>query len=107
MLLRPDGEPEFEHFPGRVLRNQLERAMGEVVPATLIWNHPTISALSAELARRAGIPLEEEPLDAPEPTGSDRAGPPSLDAALAELEQLSDEEARQLLAGDEGLGGQR
>ena len=39
------------------LRNRLEKMIGSPLPATLIWNYPTIRDLVPYLAREAGIPL--------------------------------------------------
>jgi len=71
------------------LRNRLEARTGIVIPATLVWNYPTITQLAAQLAIRIGVPLDAE------------AGPQEDDADLAalvaEVEALSVEQARGLL----------
>ncbi len=60
-----------------------------MIPATLVWNYPTITQLAAQLAIRIGVPLDAE------------AGPQEDDADLAalvaEVEALSVEQARGLL----------
>lgn len=92
----------LDSLMGLELRNHLERGFGTPVPATLVWNHPTVDSLAPELARRAGIPLDEM---GSESRDHDAAPAADLEQALAQIEQLSDEEARRLLAGDEPSGG--
>ncbi len=98
----------LDSLMGLELRTQLERRFAIPVPATLVWNFPTVSGLSREMARRADIPLNAE---APAAERSSPAAEPSsppdadLEAMLAQIEQLSDEEARTLLEKDrEGRG---
>jgi acyl carrier protein len=74
------------------LRNRLERRSGAALSPTLAWNHPTLAAMAAHLAERLGVALDAAEAPAVEP---------DLDALLAELEQMSDDEARaQLERGD-------
>ena len=74
------------------LRNRLERRSGAALSPTLAWNHPTLAAMAAHLAERLGLALDAAEAPAVEP---------DLDALLAELEQMSDDEARaQLERGD-------
>jgi acyl transferase domain-containing protein/NADPH:quinone reductase-like Zn-dependent oxidoreductase/acyl carrier protein len=82
------------------LRNRLEAATSISVPATVIWNYPTITLLAAQLATRMGLTLEEGAEQASPAT--DVEGSPAqteeLGALLAEIEALSDDDARRLLA---------
>jgi NAD(P)-dependent dehydrogenase (short-subunit alcohol dehydrogenase family)/acyl carrier protein len=84
------------------LRNRLESTLELKLPATLVWNFPTITALAPHLASRMEIPLE-----APSPgaaAGSARAAtapeasPDDLARVLAEVETLTAEQARRELA---------
>lgn len=71
------------------LRNRLEKRSAAALSPTLAWNHPTISAIASHLAERMQLPLDAAP-----------APDTELDALLAELEQMSDDEARaQLVQG--------
>ena len=77
------------------LKNRLQASLGRPLPATIAFNYPTPRRLASYLIQEAlGIegpdaaPPPEEPQDA-------------LDAMLAELEGLSEEEAEALL--DEGV----
>jgi NADPH:quinone reductase-like Zn-dependent oxidoreductase/acyl carrier protein len=46
------------------LRNRLEADLGLRLSATLVWNYPTVSALTAHLAQLLGIELEAGPGEA-------------------------------------------
>ena len=37
------------------LRNRLETAFGLTLPATLVWNYPTVTAVAAHLEERLGL----------------------------------------------------
>ena len=77
------------------LRNRLEADLSLKVSATLVWNHPTVTALVPHLAGRMGISLEAaEAVEVLPVTASDDDG---LVQALNEIEQLTKEEARRLL----------
>ncbi|MGD9836054.1 MAG: acyl carrier protein, partial [Piscinibacter sp.] len=73
------------------LRNRLEKRTGVALSPTLAWNHPTVAAIAGHLAERMQLPLDEAP-----------APDVELDALLAELEQMSDHEARAQLVRGEG-----
>jgi hypothetical protein len=77
------------------LRNTLARATGLPLPATLLFDYPTLEALAGQLARVLGL---EEP-EAPE----GRAAAPARSGADA-LAALSDDEAEQLLLEELGRG---
>jgi len=91
----------LDSLMGLELRNRLEQAFQIKLPATLIWNYPTLSALAGQLALRLNIPLDAAPVPpAPAPSAPPSARDAELDPLLAELEALSDEEAQRLLAGE-------
>ncbi len=98
----------LDSLMGLELRTQLERRFNMPVPATLVWNYPNVSALAREMARRGDIPLDDDrgvgPA-APPVALSPPEAPADFEAVLAQIEQLSDEEARRLLDEDvEGRG---
>jgi len=91
----------LDSLMGLELRNRLEQAFELKLPATLIWNYPTVSALAGQLAVRLKVPLDAALSPAPEAASpAPSASEAELDPLLAELEALSDEEAQRLLAGD-------
>ena len=110
-LGKPFRSQGLDSLMGLEVRNLLERGLGVAVPATLIWNYPTVSALAAEVARRAGIPLEDggqsgavgaAPVNAAPGKVSGGAEQEELQAILEDLERMSEGEARQALHGGKG-----
>jgi acyl transferase domain-containing protein len=73
------------------LQTRLSRGLAvDTLPATLIFDHPTVEAIAAFIERdvlRLGAPAGEEP----------PAPPASVDAATADVVDLSDEEVEALL----------
>jgi acyl carrier protein len=67
------------------LRNALTRSIGRPLSATLLFDYPTLAALTAHLMRLLG-------LDEPAP-----AEPAAIDTRADALHDLSDEEAEALL----------
>ena len=43
------------------LRNALTRSLGQPLPATLLFDHPTLDALAAHLAQRLDLDAEVSP----------------------------------------------
>jgi myxalamid-type polyketide synthase MxaE and MxaD len=81
------------------LRNRLATALNRPLSATLVWNHPTINALSEHLSDgkvNAAAPVQDE-------TQSD-AG---LQAELAAVDSLSGEDAVRALMSSRSRGGRR
>ena len=70
------------------LRNRLEKRSGAALSPTLAWNYPTVLAIVEHLAERLQLSLDAAPVADAE-----------LEALLADLEQMSDDEARALLEG--------
>jgi myxalamid-type polyketide synthase MxaE and MxaD len=73
------------------LRNRLEAVTGVRLPATLAWNYPTVSVMAPFLASKLHVALVNEEAEAPA-----AAAGTDLEALLAEIEQISDDEARRL-----------
>jgi hypothetical protein len=80
----PLGELGLDSLLAVELRNTLSAALGRPLPATLLFDHPTIAALGEHLLGLVG----GDPAPAP-------ATPPSLVGAI---EDLSDEEVERQLA---------
>ncbi|MBI5785595.1 MAG: SDR family NAD(P)-dependent oxidoreductase [Rhodocyclales bacterium] len=76
------------------LRNALTRSIGQTLPATLLFDYPTLDALTDHLARILGL----EPAHA----ASDSAPAKSADKGRTELAALSDEDAEALLLAELG-----
>jgi acyl transferase domain-containing protein/NADPH-dependent curcumin reductase CurA/acyl carrier protein len=72
------------------LRNALAKAFAHPLPATLLFDYPTLDALATSLLRTLGLEAEAAP-------ARPIAAPTAAPAALDELADLSDEEAEALL----------
>jgi acyl transferase domain-containing protein/acyl carrier protein len=97
---RPFRSFGLDSLMGLELRNRLEAATGLSLPATLVWNYPTIALLAPQLAVRMNVSLE----DVEDAAAAHEGEAPAAEAAvmetlLAEIEDLSEEDARRLLAG--------
>jgi acyl carrier protein len=92
-------------------RNRLEAGLNQSFSATMVWNHPTVTALAAHVAAKLSIDLngDEAPHAAEggaQANGNARAnggdGVPAtdddLELLLGEIEELSDEEAERIVA---------
>jgi acyl carrier protein len=91
----------LDSLMGLELRNRLEASLGLTLPATLVWNYPTVAVLGPQLAERLGIPLDSEAAAVPASTTPEApaASDEELEAILRDVEELSAEEARRLLSG--------
>ena len=87
------------------LRNRLEGALSLSLPATVIWNYPTVVALAGNLEARLGLagPDELTAVAAPGPPEE----PAEVEGLLAEIEGLSEDEVVRLLAADKAEGASR
>jgi hypothetical protein len=77
------------------LRNALGRTVGSTLPATLLFDHPTVNALVTFLSKEVlgwGTETKEE------------KAPPSSAAVLDTVADLSDEEVERLLSQKMGGG---
>ncbi len=89
--LRPLGSLGLESLLALELRGRLERTTGLQLSATMVWNHPTVRALSVYLAKRLDVTL-----------GSDGAIPEapaaaSTSAVTTTLADVTDEQALRAL----------
>jgi acyl carrier protein len=92
---KPLGSMGLNSLMAMELRNRLEAALGRALSATIAWNYPTVQALVGFLA--ADTADAAPPAAAPE-RQPDRERPALAEtAALAEVAELSDEEAARLL----------
>jgi acyl carrier protein len=103
----------LDSLMGLELRNRLEVGAAQSLPATLVWNYPTIGTLADELARRMELPMSADPLheENSAPVADAQAEPPEhvtdygsvedLETLLADIERLSADEARRSLVGGE------
>lgn len=84
---RPFAESGLESVTAVELSAELEETFKVPLPAVVAWNYPTPAALSRYIA--------EQSIAKEAPTASD--SPDDLEAMLADIENLSDEEAERLL----------
>jgi hypothetical protein len=78
------------------LRNRLEVDLGLTLPASVVWNYPTVTLLAGHLAEKmTPSPASSTPAgaDAQPPHPSQRPAPTS-----AELDELSTAELQRMLA---------
>ena len=84
----------LDSLMGLEFRNRLEAELSLSLPATLVWNFPTVQTLATHLATLLDEPREAVIKDASsEPVVDDE-----IDALLREIEKLPVDEARRLLA---------
>jgi acyl transferase domain-containing protein/acyl carrier protein len=98
LRLRPDRVPVAKAFKALgmdslmalELRNRIEAGSGLVIPATALFNYPTVETLAGYVAAQLGVPLEagEEP------------DPAAAPAPGADLGGLGRDELESLLAGE-------
>ena len=100
-LQRPLRTLGLDSLIGLELRNLLERDFGVPIPATLVWNFPTVTALAGELAKRAGL-IDTRPATVAAPPEAGEAGDDALLAMLEELEDMSETDAQQALGREDG-----
>jgi acyl carrier protein len=75
------------------LRNRWQEELGLILPPTLIWDHPSISALATYLAAKIDTPKEDAL-----PAGATQPVPDAGRAAVvAQIKTLSEDEAEKLL----------
>jgi hypothetical protein len=67
----------------------LERALAIPVPPTLVWNHPTITAIASHLLERLGMRIADASL-----VSNGGSVPVAL---LSEIERLTEEQVKALL----------
>lgn len=90
----------LDSLMGLELRNRIEAEFSVQLPATIVWNYPTVKALAPHLAALLGIPLDVA--EQSEPVVD--AAPDDLEALLREIERMSADEARALLEQDDTKG---
>jgi acyl carrier protein len=85
------------------LRNTLARSLGKPLPATLLFDYPTLDALADHLLRALGLDSRAGSEPRPQASSSSPSASPSSAAAQAahaassEIAELTDEEAEALL----------
>lgn len=84
-----------DSFMALELRNRLERDLSLALPATLVWNFPTLAALTVHLGDLLGLTVQPAAMAQVSPRQSDSDLDP---ATVAKIWKISDEEAEQLLA---------
>jgi polyketide synthase 12/epothilone polyketide synthase D len=99
---RPFKALGLDSLTGLELRNRLETSLQMSLPGTLVWNYSTVEKLGEHLMGRIDTTTGTAAQPQIQEIDADQAAP--LDQLLDELESVSDEEARRLLAGDDHQG---
>ncbi len=100
---RPFAELGVDSLTAVELSGELETEFGVPLPPVVAWNYPTPAALAGYLAEKSnGTDKPEEEVYAPEPPVAaaepiSEADNAEVESLLAEIENLSDEEAAKLL----------
>jgi acyl carrier protein len=89
---RPMGQLGLESLMALEFRNRLEARLGLKISATVVWNHPTVRALTSHLASRLGISLEAE-------LASASSALPTSGTIIESIDSLSEEAALRALTG--------
>ena len=90
---KPFAEYGLDSMTAVELSQELEDWVGVEVVPTVAWNYPTPATLSVYLARQAGGAEEESE----EEWTEEAAGEDEFSALLAEIESLTEEDAKRLL----------
>ena len=86
----------LDSLMGLELRNRLEAELSLQLPASVVWNYPTVKALAPHLASLLGLAIDD---------AVPSQGMEEIEALLGELERLPSAEAARLLRVDETYGG--
>jgi acyl carrier protein len=87
----PLGELGLDSLLAVELRNTLGTALGRTLSATLLFDYPTIDALTDFILDQFAPAAPEEPVAAP-------TGTPAATSLVESIEDLSDEEVERMLA---------
>ena len=88
---KPLGSIGVDSLIALEFRRRLEAALGLALPATMIWNYPTVAELAAYLSSRISAGASASPRPSPAPTVV------TVGSAAEHVDRLSDEEAAQAL----------
>jgi acyl transferase domain-containing protein/NADPH:quinone reductase-like Zn-dependent oxidoreductase/acyl carrier protein len=102
-LRTPLREQGLDSLMSLELRNRLEAELGIAVPATAIWNYPSVALFAEHLAAQFGERVTTSPSRRPTPQAVTAQPAPVATRTTAELELLLEREldaVNQLLSGD-------
>lgn len=97
---QPLGTLGLDSLMGLELRNRLEGKFGLTLPATLVWNYPTLLVMIPYLADKMGVPLEaqiETIVEASPESEIEAMG--DLDDMISDIQSLSDDDILKALMG--------
>jgi NAD(P)-dependent dehydrogenase (short-subunit alcohol dehydrogenase family)/acyl carrier protein len=89
----------LDSLMGLELRNRLDSELSLQLPATVVWNYPTVKSLALHLASLLGLPIETQIEDAVPGPGMEE-----IESLLGELEKLPSAEAARMLRLDKTCG---
>ncbi len=97
---KPFAEFGVDSLTAVELSHELEEEFGVPLPPIVAWNYPTPAALSRYLAEQTCGGAAVQSADKAVPAEPDNNSSLHMEALLAEIEGLSDEEAQRLLSGE-------
>jgi acyl carrier protein len=97
---KPLGDFGLDSLMGLELRNRLEGGLRLTLPATLVWNYPTLNEMMPYLVEKMGLSSQPEPKVAAEAVPGVTNGSTNFDDIITDIQSLSDEDILKAFLGN-------